>query len=239
MGWPRFLIPLLDFVAPPVCLVCGAPVEDPDQPPLVCEACRRQIYRLKIQIPFCRRCGTPLRGRQCPRCHGKRLPFDRARAAYLYTGPVAHLVEAMKYHGFRSLSRWMAHEIAAALPSDPAQIHGIVPIPLHPARVRERGFSQTQELAQHLAEATGLPVVPLLRRVRYTRSQTTLSPEERRENLRGAFALQAPPQAVQERTWLLVDDVMTSMTTVKEASRVLRQAGAQRILVALFALAPA
>ncbi len=239
MEWPPLLTPLLDFVAPPLCIVCREPVSPRPGTPLLCPDCQRTLRQLKIQPPFCRRCGTPLRGWQCPRCHGKTLPFDRARAAYLYTGPVAQLVEAMKYQGFRSLTPWMAREMAAVLPADPQEIQGIVPVPLHPARIRERGFSQTHLLARHLSASTGIPLTPILRRTRYTRSQTTLSPAERRENLKGAFALRTPAHAVREGTWLLVDDVMTSMSTVQEAARVLRRAGARRILVLLFALAPA
>ena len=232
MGWQNLLEPLLDFVAPPLCVVCRNLSET-----LLCPTCQRNLDALRIRKPYCRRCGTPLRGWQCPKCHGRSLQFDRARGVFLYTGPVASVVESLKYQGFRGLGRWMAREMAAVVPRQ-EEIHGIVPVPLHPARIRERGFSQTRLLARELAAILGVPMAPVLRRVRYTRSQTTLSPQERRRNLRGAFALTVPPDQVQGKTWLLVDDVMTTMTTLNEAARPLRRASAGRILAVLFAIAP-
>ncbi len=232
MGWQNLIAPLLDFVAPPLCVVCHEPSET-----LMCPACSAALQALRIQKPFCRRCGTPLRGWQCPKCHGKTLQFDRARGVFLYTGPVAKVVEAMKYQGFRSLTRWMAREMASVVPES-EEIDGVVPVPLHPARVRERGFSQTQLLARELSQNLHIPFRPLLKRTRYTRSQTTLEPAERRKNLRGAFALTVPADEVEGKTWLLVDDVMTTMSTLNEAARPLRRAGASRLLAVLFAIAP-
>jgi competence protein ComFC len=106
----------------------------------------------------------------------------------------------------------------------------LVPVPLHRSRQMERQFNQAEEIARSIGIETGLPVMPLLKRVRRTETQTRLSRNQRMENLKGAFALRktacgVPPQII------LVDDVFTTGSTVDECAKVLRKAGAGRIAV--------
>ncbi len=216
-----------DFIAPPLCVLCRQYSEQ-----LLCPSCLTLLEKLRIRPTRCYRCGAPMYGRKCKRCHGIKLPYTLARGAYLYTGPVAHVVEAMKYHGFRSLISWMANQMLPLMEEFTGQL--LVPIPLHPTRIRERGFSQTKALVQALSQQTGLPVGELLERTRHTRSQTTLEPQERLRNVRGAFQARVFfPEPV-----ILVDDVMTTGATIKEAAKILLKSGVPRVEVLVFAITP-
>jgi ComF family protein len=117
------------------------------------------------------------------------------------------------------------------------RVTGIVPVPLHRARLRERGYNQSEQIARGVAAVTGFPVCNrLLRRIHYTESQTTLRVEDRRRNVAGAFSLlQSAP--VQGGTFLIVDDVITTGSTICECSRVLLDAGAERTFACSVALA--
>src|SRR5205823_5404499 len=112
----------------------------------------------------------------------------------------------------------------------------IVPVPLHPTRQRERGFNQAMLLARSLSPRTSLPVVPALERVRYTTTQTAFDRAERMENLRNAFRLR-PRRDVRGSRVLLVDDVLTTGSTLSECARVLKQAGASSVYAATAARA--
>ncbi len=216
-----------DLIAPPLCVLCRQYSAQ-----ILCQECLQVLEKFKIRPPRCYRCGAPLYGRKCKRCHGVRLPFALARGAFLYSGPAAKIVEVMKYQRFRSLIPWMAEQMIPLL--EEFQGQWLVPVPLHPARVRERGFSQTRELASAIALKTGLKVTPALERIRYTRSQTTLVPSERRKNVQKAFRARAE---IKDPV-ILLDDVMTTGATVKEAAKALIHAGTPRVEVLVFAITP-
>lgn len=113
----------------------------------------------------------------------------------------------------------------------------IMPVPLHPKRLRWRGFNQSILLAREVSRAYSVPMDPFsLRRVRETPPQTELNEEERRRNVRGAFAL-APGRSIERRNVLLVDDVYTSGATVNECVRTLRKSGARKVFVLTLARA--
>ena len=106
----------------------------------------------------------------------------------------------------------------------------ISPVPLHATRRREREFNQAAVLAEFLASRTGKPLLPCLRRTRYTTTQTRLDRQERMENLRGAFSVRHASEVI-GRHLLLIDDIFTTGSTVEECSRVLRNAGAASVRV--------
>jgi ComF family protein len=112
----------------------------------------------------------------------------------------------------------------------------IVPVPLHAARQRERGFNQAQLLAELLSARTSIPTKPLLERIRYTTTQTALDRAERIENLHNAFRLRKKAD-VQALRVLLVDDVLTTGATLSECARVLKRAGALSVYAAIVARA--
>lgn len=226
---------ILDVVFPRICAVCDEPLDDADQG-AVCRACWSEAE--EVAGPLCVTCGQPLRdpprGRaRCVACPQGDVHFDRAWSAVLYQGPVVAAIHDYKF-GYRTanhlpLSRRLIqafHVHCAHLPID-----YVTPVPLHPAREREREFNQSALLAAALCRETRLMYAPeLLRRARYTRPQSSLRGAARLTNVHDAFA--APcPEKTRDAVILLIDDVYTSGTTVNECARVLKLAGAARVLV--------
>ena len=187
------------------------------------------------------RCGLPrAAGDQgaadCGRCRVLALPYSRCLAPWAYEFPVTHLVQALKYEGALANARILGIRIAAAgrpvlaQLADPTARPLLVPLPLHPSRLVERGFNQSREIARIVARSLDLRVEELaLRRVRATAPQVGLARFERAGNLSGAFAADA--RIVAGRTIILVDDVVTTGSTAAEAARTLLAADAQSVQV--------
>lgn len=157
--------------------------------------------------------------------------LERARVLGPYRPPFATVVHALKYEHKTILARPVGEALAALVESDPAMISAdsVCPIPLHPARQRERGYNQAQLLARWVAEETGKELCELLVRRRNTPTQTrTASPALRRSSVRGAFALR-PGVTVSGRSVIIVDDVITTGATLDEAGRCLLKGGATRL----------
>ena len=175
----------------------------------------------------------------CANCEHRVLHFDCAVAAYRSRGLVRQLVHQFKY----AKQRYLRHPLAGWLREtlhDP-RLRGrhfdlIVPVPLHPARERERGFNQAELLADLLAGSTHLPMRDVLERIRHTTTQTAYDRAERMENLHGAFRLRKN-RDVRGLHVLLIDDVLTTGSTLSECARVLRKAGAVSVHAATAARA--
>jgi ComF family protein len=182
--------------------------------------------------PLCETCGDPLdslriltpRELRCPRCIRARGHIARGRAIGPYDGTLRAIVHALKYDGRRSIAPRLAGllERSGAHVLDGATI--AVPIPLHRARQRARGFNQAEEIARHLP----VPMVRALIRVRRTASQTDLPERERHANVRGAFRL-ARRSVVRGAVAVLVDDVSTTGATLDACARVLLESGAAEV----------
>jgi ComF family protein len=213
---------------PPLCVVCSSNVEGREY---LCESCRSRAPR--ITSPFCAKCSEPFSGAitqtfRCANCEHRILHFDAAVAAYRSRGLVRKLVHEFKYGHQRHLRHPLAAWLGETM-SD-SRLHGrrfdfIVPVPLHPARERERGFNQATLLAELLSSTTGVPFRSVLERIRYTTTQTAYDRAERMENLRDAFRLRKKMN-VRELRVLLIDDVLTTGSTLSECARVLKEAGA-------------
>ncbi len=167
---------------------------------------------------------------RCGACLQATEPFATARAAFVYADSIAWLIRRYKFHANlaagRVLGAHMARELERYLP--PVLPDMLVPIPLHDQRLRERGFDQAVELSRDLGDRFDISVVAGIRRVRATAAQTASADvPTRRRNLRGAFV--ADPNVVAGRRIILVDDVMTTGSTVREAARALRAAGASEV----------
>jgi competence protein ComFC len=218
----------LSLFYPPACVICSESIE---RSQYLCESCSGRAPR--IVAPFCSKCSEPFPGAitqtfSCANCEHRVLHFDCAVAAYRSRGVVRHLVHRFKYSGERFLRFPIAEWLVETM-RDP-RLEGrrfdlIVPVPLHPARERERGFNQATLLAELLARSTRLPLRPLLDRVRYTSTQTRHDRAERMENLRDAFRLRKN-RDVRDLRVLLIDDVLTTGSTLSECARVLKAAGA-------------
>jgi len=146
--------------------------------------------------------------------HSKELGDLEVIAPFTYEAPASEMVVAFKYGGMRSLAGVMAPFMARRL-GGPGRFRFLAPVPLHPARVRERGFSQTELLARAISEILGIPVLRGLRRRRYTTLQVELSGEERGANVRGAFRYKGPEI---QGPVLVVDDVATTGSTMAEVA---------------------
>jgi len=202
----------------------------------LCGTCREKVKR--IQPPFCETCSQPFDGAidgtfTCANCLDRRFHFDCAVSAYRSRGIVRDLIHRFKYHSDYRLRHPLADWLAASL-SD-ARIASrpfdfFVPVPLHATRLREREFNQAEVLARLLQKRTGHTALDCLRRIRYTTTQTRFDRKERMENLRNAFELRKY-MSVQGKHLLLIDDVLTTGSTVDECSRVLRKAGAASVRV--------
>jgi len=166
-------------------------------------------------------------------CGDREFSFDFATAAYRSRGVVRDLVHRFKYgkqmHLRHLLGRMLTEGFRDAR-LDALRPDVIVPVPLHPARKREREFNQAEVLALLAGDRLGLPVEDCLRRTRYTRTQTNFHREERFMNLDGAFALR-PGFRPKGRAVALVDDVLTTGSTAEACAKVLREAGASAVVV--------
>jgi ComF family protein len=224
---------------PAVCAVCSGAIERPDY---LCENCRARAPR--INAPFCAKCSEPFFGAitqtfSCANCEHRILHFDSAVAAYRSRGLVRKLVHEFKYGHHRHLRHPLAAWLGETM-SDP-RLRGrrfdmIVPVPLHPARERERGFNQASLLAELLARQIAVPMRAVLERIRYTKTQTAYDRAERMENLRDAFHLRKNMN-VRELHLLVIDDVLTTGSTLSECARVLKEAGALSVHAATAARA--
>jgi ComF family protein len=180
--------------------------------------------------------------RRCPICRRVQRPFERAVAYGSYDGGLRELIHLLKYSGVRPaarvLGRMLAEAIATLEPDFPSSSVLMIPVPLYKGKRRQRGFNQAELIAREALKfrpVQGLQlVVNNLQRTRPTHSQIGLTSHQRRENMRGAFAV-ARAAEVTGKSVLLVDDVYTTGTTASECARVLRRAGAAQVWVATVA----
>ncbi|MFH1681129.1 MAG: ComF family protein [Candidatus Eisenbacteria bacterium] len=211
---------VLDFLYPPLCLCRGERLERGER--LVCECCWDLARRED------RRSASPESpgGEGTPPATGV-----YARSANVWNETLGEILHRFKYGGFPSLGERLARSLAGTIASDPVlgDAELLVPVPLTRVRRAERGFNQSAVLAQHLSRLIGLPVVErAVSRAGRSRSQTKLSPLERRKNVRGVFRVR-DPGAVRGRHVLIVDDVLTTGATAEELAGALRTAGARAV----------
>lgn len=232
---------LLDLLLPPRCLLCGLPSDTGR----LCAPCRADLPR---SYSPCGQCALPVRTFDdadvtplCGACLRAPPPWLQAVAALEYRFPADHLVCRFKFQQDLACGAVLQQELAAAVGrlADPLP-QLIVPVPLHRWRQASRAFNQSELLARGLSRSLGLPVATgVLLRTRRTRAQSGLDAVDRRRNVRGAFRCRPErPALLQGRSLALVDDVLTTGTTLAECCRTLRRAGAGGISVWVAARAP-
>ena len=237
--WKRLAARVLDLFYPPACGICGVRLSNGRA---LCAECDADLPRLVE--PFCKSCGEAFPGKiegpfACPNCENLRFSFDFARPATVRDERTLDLIHRLKYsreiHLADELGRLACGAFAdTRLASELDGKWPLIPVPLHRKRFRHRHFNQAAELSRALAIHTGLPLLHALRRTRETDTQTLLNRKQRMANLRGAFDVtrrghrwiaDSPHGAV------LVDDVLTTGSTVHECAKTLRRAGFRRVFV--------
>lgn len=225
----------LAFFYPPVCQLCTAQRATPQQG-YVCAACWQHVRF--IVPPCCERCGLPYPGDittafECSNCRDLDLDFRWARSSMVANDFLRDVIHRYKYTRALWFEPFLTDLLVrGALPVlREAKIDGIVPVPLHPVKQREREFNQAERLALPLARALGVPVrADLVKRIQPTRTQTQLDKHARADNVRRAFAPVRPKSLHGERL-VVLDDVLTTGATTSAVARVLRDNGAGEVLV--------
>jgi ComF family protein len=233
-SWRRPLQALTRLLLPPRCLHCGAPGADSRD---LCADCRDSLPHNPCACP---RCALPIAqpAPACGRCLKRPPPASAALAPFVYDDPLDRWLPRFKFARDLAAGRVLADLLLEdpRLPALTAGVDALVPLPLHRTRLAERGYNQALELARPLARAFDLPLrQDWLQRVRATAPQTGLDARARRRNLRAAFVASA---AMRGQRVLLIDDVITTGSSMLEATRACRRAGAIEVRVLAVARAP-
>ena len=237
--WKGVAARFLDLVYPSACGVCG---DSLTHGRALCGDCDADLPRL--EEPFCQSCGEMFQGKidgpfSCPNCSDLTFAFEFARPAMPRDDRTLDLIHRLKYGreihlagelGKLAADAFLDPRLAAALD----EAWPLVPVPLHRKRLRHRHFNQAEEISLALAKHTGLPVLRALRRSRQTETQTLLTRKQRMANLRGAFEItSAGLKRITDAAAgaVIIDDVLTTGSTVNECAKTLRSAGFQRVFV--------
>lgn len=232
----RLIQRIAGLIAPPVCALCGAAGQWLDEPfgLDLCPHCQRCCRAVPDACP---RCGLPGNSgesgtKMCPSCMKNPPEHDAVHALFQYEDPVDFMITRLKFGGEPVFARVLGTLFARCHRGHPPDC--LIPLPLHRSRLAERGFCQTTALARHIAARLAGPQgrpplvrTDLLRRTRATRAQSGLDAAARAANLAAAFAMR--PGVTTPRSVALVDDVMTTGHTAAAATRVLKQAGVERV----------
>jgi ComF family protein len=212
----------LDLLFPQRCLGCGEEGE------LLCKACLKTLPR--IFPPLCPRCGRPQTSEiLCPACASWQASIDCIRSPLKFDGLVRTAIHQFKYKNLRSLDEPLALLLKDYFYHYPLPVEVVVPVPLHPQRMRERGYNQSELLARKFAALFHFPLnATALRRTGYIKPQVkTESLGERRQNVQGCFSCKSAELAGKQV--LLIDDVATSGATLDACALALKSGGANQV----------
>jgi len=192
----------------------------------LCPGCTNTLPRLLP--PLCPGCGLPISVEPCPACRQRRLEIDGVYAPFRFEGPVRLAVHLLKYQNMKALAPTLAGFMASHIRLHPLPVEAIVPVPLHRARLRHRGYNQAELLAYVLGQDMGLPVNPgwLERDLPGPSQARATSREERWHNATGAFRAK---EAINGKRVLLVDDVCTTGATLSSCASALKGGGAAQV----------
>ena len=212
----------LDLLFPQRCVGCGK------EGNLVCASCLHSLPR--IMPPICPKCGKPqTSGILCPGCTGWQTEIDGIRAPFRFDGVIREAVHQLKYNNLRALVIPLVGFLLDYMEANPVPGQVLVPVPLHPKRLKERGYNQSSLLAYRLGKLIDLPVIDnCLVRTKFVTPQARASTvAERRENVADAFLCR--DRRLQNRDVILIDDVSTSGATLNACARALKAFGARSV----------
>jgi ComF family protein len=225
------LRPLYELIYPPTCLACESHLRNDERK--ICAACWSSIRTLTREDLLYQEKLAEITSRNCISGLASVFHFEK-------DGTLQNLIHQLKYQGMTGIGFELGKLVAKSLHPmvGDVSITAIVPVPLHPAKERERGFNQSEFICSGINCITGLPVIPhLLKRVRHTRTQTKLNAQERKANVADAFELNGRyASSVSRASFLLVDDIITTGATIVECARVLKDHGAEKIYAASIAV---
>ncbi len=233
----KWIDTLSGMLYPPVCALCDAAGDylDKGEALDLCAACRQDLVVLQDS---CRGCGLPLPRAiaksgtgikaACGQCLQQPPAFDACYSLFEYAPPLSRLLHGFKYQGKLAQGQILAALFARYIKDQVKPMPEIIiPVPLHKARLRERGFNQATEIGRYLARYLAVPIAyDICERHKPTQQQSGLSAVERRANLRQAFRLR---QRLVAKHIALVDDVMTTGATINALARLLKQQGAESV----------
>ena len=221
---------LLDFVFPRVCLNCQSLL--PDAAEYVCPSCWNSIVRLHARHELY------LETREKLIADGN---VSELVSCFMFQteGALQALIHALKYEGFERSGVWLGKELGSAVVDRQIRADLLIPIPLHKRKFRERGYNQAEAIARGVSRVTGIPVrSDIVRRTRFTETQTKLNLEARQKNMEDAFAVVSKNSGVLKgSSCILVDDVITTGATLNACAETLLNAGASKVIAASIALA--
>jgi len=218
---------------PSFCELCSSLLEFPRER-VICHACWKSIRASHPSYCLC--CGRFFEALEephvCQVCLEKRPPFSHHRSCGKYKGKLKDIILLYKYRHFQVLGKDLANFVYRALGREEEiwwKVDAIIPVPLHPKRKKKRGFNQAQIIAKELARIKGIELRDqMLLKIKNVPPQTSLRVEERAENVSGAFGV-AKGNKIKGKVVLLVDDVYTTGSTIRECSSVLRKAGVKEV----------
>ena len=220
--------------------------------PSYCLRCLTKTYRLldlcqacESELPwnyhYCYRCAQPLpeeaQVTYCARCLHQKQLFQQSYSAFLYKAPIEQWIHQIKFGANLSRCQLLSELLVTYLHSQGAPLpQALLPVPLHPKRIQERGFNQSVEIAKIIAKKFNLPIlIDEIERIKHTPAQAQLSKKQRHENLKNAFVLIKP---LKYSDIAIIDDVITTGVTVHQLSKVLQKSGIARITVWSLARTP-
>ena len=225
---------MVDLCYPRDCVACGGPAGVNYR--WLCNNCAGKLPLARADN-CCVSCGRPFEGvvttlRRCAECEDLKPSWERGKTLMIYDGVGARIVRALKYSGEKCVLEDI-RKILLGRDDVLKMLCGtiLVPVPLHSGRYRERGYNQSEWLAEMFADESGAGICDILVRLRDTGTQTSLDREARRKNVRGAFAKRKGARIYAQAEYVLVDDVITTGATLEACAAAMRNAGAEHLAV--------
>lgn len=221
----------LDLLFPPKtnCIICNNQTDNED----ICNVCMDKLPFIKGQV--CKICGKPLENCDlCPDCMEYTHIFECNISVFEYDELIKSLIARFKYYKERQLSKVFTKYMYTYIKNNGIKFDVIIPVPLHSSKIDERGYNQSELLARDLSYKFDTIMIKAIRRIKKTMTQTALNKEERRKNVSGAFKV-VQSNMIRNKNILLIDDILTTGSTLDECAKILMKSGASRIYTATIA----
>ena len=223
----------LNLLFPQVCLNCNERLQSAG---IICSSCEQKFSELEH---ICEVCGSPNQNYKCKVCGKIEFYFDKARSVFKLNNLLRNLIHNFKYEEFTKIGRYLGCKAVSYLQQEKpfAKIDYIIPVPLHKVKKRKRGFNQAKIISDVIAKNLKLQYKQdILQRQKFTKTQTKLSRQERKQNVRKAFSVKYP-ELIRNKNILVVDDVFTTGSTVNSIAETLKKCNVNRVFVLTIARA--